>query len=81
MRKIDRLECLGGPLDGKKVVAGDIWLRVRWRDGRPHYYRMCCCSMKVGSGVKYATYYHYIGDRKPRKTITPTLVPHRKLFK
>jgi hypothetical protein len=81
MRKVKRYECLGGPLDGRKVPARGQVIFVDDFDEQRHFYRLCTCSMEDSDvvGLKFATYYHYLGDRL--HNAEPVLIPHRRKFK
>lgn len=82
-KKVKRCECLGGPLDGKRMPAKGNVLYIDDQDDRRHFYRLCTCSMDTCDPcvpVKYATYYHYLGEKMTSRT-DPTLIPHRRMFK
>lgn len=81
-KKVNRCECLGGPLDGRDMSVRDSVICAEDSDGRRHFYRLCRCSLwdeRHPDVTKYATYYHYLGEQMTNEG--PYLVPHRRMFK
>ena len=83
-----KFECLGGPLDGRRVRPdGPNRLPMETfkyvdEDGRLHVYRLCHCAKwdeRKPDEITHATYYHYLGGRFRKGR--PTLIPHERKFK
>lgn len=83
-KRVKRCECLGGPLDGRVMkVDGPVMFVEMDGDDRRHFYRLCRCSLwdeREPEEMRWATYYHYIGDRMTNDAV-PKLVPHRRMFR
>jgi hypothetical protein len=74
-----KLECLGGPLCGKKWprMGRFVWVDD---DGCPHYYRKINVARNDHSAV--ATFFHYFGtDMAHASTAHPSLLPGDRLYR
>jgi hypothetical protein len=67
------LECVGGPLDGRKMPAseGGEWYQSI-REGQRHYYRACFVPTPRGE----VRFLHYVGPTK-RDDLEPRIIPYR----
>ena len=86
--KTPKYECIGGPMDGKRVpkmivtVPCQSFTCQEMVDGvaRLHFYRLCVCHAKVKGQKKQAKFWHYIGTT-PDLSRRPSLQPPRRMYK
>jgi hypothetical protein len=79
-------ECLGGPLDGKKVPQSPDGFGafcvpdIDSKGGAVlHFYRFCVTTKRIGGRVRTARFWHYIGTN-PEGMRRPTMSPPRKMY-
>lgn len=83
--KNSRYECIGGPMDGKRLakpmgLACFYCMDRSRKDTNPHFYRLCVSTAKVKGVRKKARFWHYIGTT-PDAERRPTLSPPVRLFR
>lgn len=82
-KKVKRYECIGGPMDGRKIPGNGPVVFVDDTDDRRHFYRLCTVKrvqFVPEHSVQHAVFYHYLGERCDSESL-PTLIPHRRMFK
>lgn len=88
MARTPRYECIGGPMDGKRIprmpptIPCQAFTCSLTVDGvmTLHYYRLCVCSTKVNGKQRQAKFWHYIGEN-PDLRRRPSLKPPRRMYK
>ena len=77
----ERLECIGGPLCGRKFGIGpNPVLVASSEDGRRHCYRRI--RLETGDGRRVARYYHYFGqDDVAARVRIINLFPPKRMFR
>lgn len=76
-----QLECIGGPLCGRKFGIGPNHILVAvGDDGRRHCYRRI--RLETGNGRRVAKYYHYFGqDEEGARCRIINLWPPKRMFR
>jgi hypothetical protein len=77
----EQLECIGGPLCGRKFGIGPNPVLVSvGEDGRRHCYRRI--RLETGDGKRVARYYHYFGqDDVAARVRIINLFPPKRMFR